>query len=74
MQVSGAAAKQAAVASNYFSNMCLAGEQSPFLKDIDQVGDNKAAAARLAHRTFTLHTSRAGAVYVCRCRADPSAT
>lgn len=38
MQVSGAAAKQAAVAGNYFSNMCLAGEQSPYLKDIEQVG------------------------------------
>jgi hypothetical protein len=37
MQVSGAAAKQAAVASNYFTNMTLAGEQSPFLKEIEKV-------------------------------------
>jgi hypothetical protein len=36
MDVSGAAAKKAAVSSNYFSNMCLAGERSPFLKEIDQ--------------------------------------
>eukprot|EP00882_Tetradesmus_deserticola_P018086 GHRQ01019410.1.p1 GENE.GHRQ01019410.1~~GHRQ01019410.1.p1 ORF type:complete len:154 (-),score=33.76 GHRQ01019410.1:142-603(-) len=38
MEASGAAAKKAAVkSSNYFSNMALAGERSPFLKDIDQV-------------------------------------
>jgi hypothetical protein len=42
LQVSGAAAKQAAVASNYFSNMCLAGEQSPFLKEIDKVSTSPA--------------------------------
>lgn len=38
MEVSGAAAKKAAVkSSNYFTNMALAGERSPFLKEIDQV-------------------------------------
>ncbi|WIA29030.1 hypothetical protein OEZ86_011544 [Tetradesmus obliquus] len=37
MEVSGAAAKKAAVkSSNYFTNMALAGERSPFLKEIDQ--------------------------------------
>jgi hypothetical protein len=38
MEASGAAAKKAAVkSSNYFSNMALAGERSPFLKEIEQV-------------------------------------
>jgi hypothetical protein len=36
MEVSGAARKQAAVSANYFSSMALAGEASPFLKDIDK--------------------------------------
>eukprot|EP00879_Flechtneria_rotunda_P024099 GHRR01025541.1.p1 GENE.GHRR01025541.1~~GHRR01025541.1.p1 ORF type:complete len:165 (+),score=59.64 GHRR01025541.1:654-1148(+) len=36
MEVSGAAAKKAAVGSNYFSNMALAGDKSPFLKHIDK--------------------------------------
>jgi hypothetical protein len=39
MEASGAAAKKAAVkSSNYFTNMALAGERSPFLKEIEQVG------------------------------------
>jgi hypothetical protein len=55
MEASGAAAKKAAVkSSNYFSNMALAGERSPFLKEIEQVrllccmhirGSNAAASA-----------------------------
>jgi hypothetical protein len=39
METSGAAKKKASVmAANYYQNMCLAGAQSKFLKEIDQVG------------------------------------
>lgn len=37
MQTSGAAGKKAALSSNYYSNMCIAGNSSPCLKEIDQV-------------------------------------
>lgn len=37
METSGASAKKAAVGVNYFSNMCLAGDSSPYLKEIDAV-------------------------------------
>lgn len=37
MEVSGAAKKKAAVGSNYFNNMALAGEKSQWLKEIDKV-------------------------------------
>lgn len=37
MEVSGAATKKAAVGSNYFNNMALAGEKSEWLEDIDKV-------------------------------------
>lgn len=36
-ETSGASKKRASHASNYYSNMVLAGERSPFLKDIDLV-------------------------------------
>jgi hypothetical protein len=42
MECSGGAARRAAVGSKYYANMALAGEKSPFLKDIDKVS---AAAA-----------------------------
>lgn len=44
MEVSGAAAKKAAVGNNYFNNMCLAGDSSPYLKDIDKVAMTRHAA------------------------------
>ena len=37
MECSGAAARKAAVGSKYYANMVLAGEKSPFLKEIDKV-------------------------------------
>lgn len=52
MHVSGASTKQAAVASNYFSNMCLAGEQSPFLKEIDKVNTCSAVEALIPAHTL----------------------
>eukprot|EP00878_Enallax_costatus_P037409 GHUV01042253.1.p1 GENE.GHUV01042253.1~~GHUV01042253.1.p1 ORF type:complete len:124 (+),score=34.49 GHUV01042253.1:332-703(+) len=49
MEVSGAAAKKAAVGSNYFSNMALAGEKSQWLKDIDKEPGDSLLAAVSSH-------------------------
>jgi hypothetical protein len=46
METSGAAKKKAGVmAANYYQNMCLAGSQSKFLKEIEQVGRRGRAGA-----------------------------
>jgi hypothetical protein len=63
MEVSGAAARKAAVSANYFQNMVKAGEVSPFLKEIDQV------RAHGSSRGLQYKTPRAGLGCVPLCWA-----